>query len=166
MSLSQLIDLTLDEALTQHLSEDLAQEKRIAIHDILEANAFALADPRFKAVGDGKDLLYKLKLGMYEAKIVFDVTDDQDQPITTYYLSLSPLKQVLNDYYKICEAYFDAVTKLPANQIEAIDMGRRGIHNEGAEQLTERLEGKIAIDKATARRLFTLLYVMQQRKHQ
>ena len=79
---------------------------------------------------------------------------------STVHLSLSPFRQIIKDYFAICESYFDAVKRLPPSQIEAIDMGRRGVHNEGARVLKERLEGKIAIDEATSRRLFTLICVL------
>ena len=95
--------------------------------------------------------------------MVCDVRTEDDQPASEFHLSVSPLKQVIKDYFQICESYFDAVKKLPPAQIEAIDMGRRGIHDEGSRQLLERLEGKIETDMLTARRLFTLICVLHMR---
>ena len=88
---------------------------------------------------------------------MFDLRSEEDAPCAEFHLSMGPLRQVVKDYFQICQSYFDAVKRLPPAQIEAIDMARRGIHNEGARTLQERLEGKAAIDIDTARRLFTLI---------
>ena len=120
----------------------------------IEENAFALTDTR---VPQGP---YRLKLRVAERRLVFDVQTEAESPVSEFHLALSPFNQVIRDYFQICQSYFDAVKRLPPSQIEAIDMGRRGIHDEGARTLMERLEGKIETDKATARRLFTLICVL------
>jgi uncharacterized protein (UPF0262 family) len=91
---------------------------------------------------------------------VFEIADEGGAPVASFHLSLSPFRQVIKDYFGICASYFDAVKRLPAAQIEAIDMGRRGIHNEGSTLLLERLKGKVETDFDTARRLFTLICVL------
>ena len=103
---------------------------------------------------------YHLRLGIRERRLVFETATEEGLPAGAFHLSLSPFKQVVKDYWQICESYFDAVKKLPPSQIEAIDMARRGIHNEGAEILRERLDGKAEVDVDTARRLFTLICVL------
>ena len=104
---------------------------------------------------------YRLGIGMAERMLLLRVySDDADEPVD-HMLSLSPLRGVIKDYFAICEQYFDAVKRLPPSKIEAIDMGRRGIHNEGAEILLDRLDGKIATDIQTARRLFTVICALQ-----
>ncbi|MGB0440133.1 MAG: UPF0262 family protein, partial [Paracoccaceae bacterium] len=103
---------------------------------------------------------YHLHLAIRDKRLVFDVTTTDKQPAGAFHLSLSPFRQVVKDYFQICKSYFDAVKSLPPSQIETIDMARRGIHNEGARILQERLEGKVALDDDTARRLFTLVCVL------
>jgi uncharacterized protein (UPF0262 family) len=149
--MSYLVDITLDDSALPEPTPEIAQERRVAIFDLLQENEFSV-------VKDGApEGPYKLKLGMQDRRLVFDITTENDEPAGQFMLSLSPLKQVIKDYFAICESYFKAVTSMPPAQIEAIDMGRRGIHDEGSEQLRERLEGKIETDKMTARRLFTLI---------
>ena len=91
---------------------------------------------------------------------MFDIATEAETPVTAFHLSLGPFRQVVKDYFQICESYFEAVKRLPPSQIEAIDMARRGIHNEGARVLQERLSGKAEVDTDTARRLFTLICVL------
>ena len=106
---------------------------------------------------------YVLGIGMAERMLVLDVQTEAGEPAQELHLSLSPLRGIIKDYFAICEQYFDAVKKLPPSKIEAIDMGRRGLHNEGAAILSERLEGKISTDSETARRLFTVICALQFR---
>ncbi len=103
---------------------------------------------------------YRLHLAIREGRLVFGITAEDETPVGEFHLSLGPFRQVVKDYFQICESYFDAVKRLPPSQIEAIDMARRGIHNEGARVLQERLEGKADVDTDTARRLFTLICVL------
>jgi uncharacterized protein (UPF0262 family) len=115
----------------------------------VEENAFSLPD--------GRDGPFALKIGMANARLVFEVRTEAGDHVVTHGLSLSPFRRVIKDYFLICESYYAAIRTATAEQIEAIDMGRRGIHNEAADIVIERLKDKIVIDFQTARRLFTLL---------
>lgn len=150
---NRLIDVQLDDAGLAPPTPEVDQERKVAIFDLLEDNSFTL--PREGATGP-----YRLNLAVRERRLVFDVRSEADEPAAEFHLSLSPFRQIIKDYFQICESYFSAVKTLPPSQIEAIDMGRRGIHNEGARILKERLEGKVEIDDQTARRLFTLVCVL------
>ncbi len=136
---------------------EIEQERKVAIFDLLEANSFSLPVRDDRVVPPGP---YRLGLAIRERRLVFDVDTVDGHDATEFHLSLSPFRQVVKDYWQICESYYDAVKKLPPSQIETIDMARRGIHNEGARILEERLEGKAAVDHDTARRLFTLICVL------
>jgi uncharacterized protein (UPF0262 family) len=149
--MSYLVDITLDDSALPEPTPEIAQERRVAIFDLLQENEFTVTR---EGAPEGP---YKLLLGMQDRRLVFTITTENDEPAGQFMLSLSPLKQVIKDYFAICESYFKAVTSMPPAQIEAIDMGRRGIHDEGSVQLQERLEGKVETDKMTARRLFTLI---------
>ena len=153
----RLSDVTLDETGLAPPTPEIEQERRVAIFDLLEENRFGLP-PR-----DGREPPpgpYRLRLAIRERRLVLDVSTEAGEKAGEVHLSLTPFTQVVKDYFQICESYFDAVKHLPPAQIEAIDMGRRGIHNEGSRILIERLEGKIDTDMATARRLFTLICVL------
>ncbi|CUH19149.1 hypothetical protein JSE7799_00463 [Jannaschia seosinensis] len=132
---------------------EIEQERAVAIFDLLEDNRFA---PLAEGAPDGP---YYLTLAIRDGRLVFEVATDAGLA-GAFHMALGPFRQVVKDYWQICEAYFDAVKKLPPSQIEAIDMARRGIHNEGARILVERLEGKAEVDHPTARRLFTLICVL------
>ena len=136
---------------------EIEQERRVAVFDLLEDNSFVLPAREDRAAPEGP---YHLHLAIRERRLVFDLTTEGSDPAAQFHLSLGPFRQVVKDYFQICESYFDAVKKLPPSQIEAIDMARRGIHNEGARVLQERLEGKAELDVDTARRLFTLICVL------
>ncbi len=133
---------------------EIEQERKVAIFDLLEENTFSI--PR----DDVPQGPYRVTLAIREKRLVFDVDTEGGEDAAEFHLSLSPFRQVVKDYWQICESYFEAVKTLPPSQIEAIDMGRRGIHNEGARLLQERLEGKAVVDIDTARRLFTLICVL------
>lgn len=152
-SLNHLIEINLDEAGLAAPTPEVDQERKVAIFDLLEENAFALE----KSEAPGP---YKLNLAVRDRRLVFDVKTKTDDPAGEFHLSLSPFRQIIRDYFAICESYFTAVKTLPPSQIEAIDMGRRGVHNEGARVLKERLEGNVEIDDLTSRRLFTLICVL------
>jgi uncharacterized protein (UPF0262 family) len=151
-----------------HLKEDRArartpeiqQELDVALYDLTERNQFRIAQREGQEVPPGP---YNLGIGMAERMLVMEATTEDGAPAAELHLSLSPLRGVIKDYFAICESYFDAVKRLPASQIEAIDMGRRGIHEEGARILEERLQGKVEIDHDTARRLFTVVCALQFR---
>lgn len=134
---------------------EIEQERRVAVFDLLEENSFAL--PAERAAPDGP---YRLLLAIRDRRLVFDIATEAQDKVGEFHLSLGPFRQVVKDYFQICESYAEAVKRLAPSQIEAIDMARRGIHNEGARVLQERLEGKAEVDKDTARRLFTLICVM------
>jgi uncharacterized protein (UPF0262 family) len=155
--MTHLIHIDIEDQELAIPTPEIAQERKVAVFDILEENSFSLP------VRSGLKLLkgpYKLILGIREGRLAFDVRTSSNEPATIVALSLTPLRPVIKDYSQICEAYYDAVKTLPPAQIEAIDMGRRGIHDEGGRLLQERLENKIILDKLTARRLFTLICVL------
>ncbi|MCY4178703.1 MAG: UPF0262 family protein [Litoreibacter sp.] len=152
--MSKLVHIDIDDSGLPTPTPEIEQERKVAIFDLLEDNSFAV--PR-EDVPEGP---YRLHLAIRERRLVFDVATEAEEKAAEFHLSLGPFKQVVKDYFQICESYFDAVKKLPPSQIEAIDMARRGIHNEGARVLQERLEGKAEVDIDTARRLFTLICVL------
>ena len=136
---------------------EIDQERKVAIFDLLEDNSFAFPLIEGRQAPSGP---YHLNLSIRERRLVFAIKTGSGAEVVEFHLSLSPFRQVVKDYFQICAAYFDAVKHLPPSQIEAIDMGRRGIHDEGSRVLQERLEGKVIVDTATARRLFTLICVL------
>lgn len=152
---NRILSIELDDSGLPAPTAEVEQERKVAIFDLLEENDFALPGR-----GDGP---WRLFLSVQDRRLVFDVRTEAGEPAAAFHLSLSPFRQIIRDYFQICESYFDAVKRLPPSQIEAIDMGRRGIHNEGARVLKERLEGKVETDDKTARRLFTLVCVLHFR---
>jgi uncharacterized protein (UPF0262 family) len=136
-------------------SPDQEHERQIAIYDLIEENTFGLP-----AIDAGP---YALTLSMHDSKLVFDIRDEAGTQRAVHILSLTPFRRTLRDYFMICESYYQAIRTQTATQIEAIDMGRRGLHNEGAALMRTRLAGKVEIDFETARRLFTLVCVLHQR---
>lgn len=153
----RLIDIQLDDSGLPAPTPEIEQERRVAIFDLLEQNSFGLLGRDGWTVPEGP---YKLDLSIADRRLVFDLHTESGEKAGEFHLSLTPFRQVIKDYFQICESYFDAVKRLPPSQIEAIDMGRRGIHNEGSNVILERLEGKVKTDMATARRLFTLICVL------
>jgi uncharacterized protein (UPF0262 family) len=143
----------LDEESLAPAHADAEHERDIAIFDLIESNRFSLFDSG-QGVPTGP---FALHLALLDNKLMLDIRDEADQPIRVIVLSLSPFRRVVKDYFAICESYYDAIRRLTPAQIEAIDMARRGLHNEGCELLMERLEGKVTLDFETARRLFTLV---------
>ncbi len=155
--MTRLCHIEIDERGLARPTPEIEQERRVAIFDLLEDNAFALPARDGRSAPDGP---YRLGLAIREGRLVFDIATEATTRVTEFHLSLGPFRQVVKDYFQICENYYDAVKRLPPSQIEAIDMARRGIHNEGARVLQERLTGKADVDIDTARRLFTLICVM------
>ncbi len=157
MTTDRISHIEIDETGLAAPTPAIEQERRVAMFDLLEENRFALP-----ARGDTQPPVgpYHLRLAIRDRRLVFDISTESGEKAAEFHLSLGPFRQVVKDYFSICESYFEAVKKLPPAQIEAIDMGRRGIHNEGAELLRERLAGKAELDKDTARRLFTLICVL------
>jgi uncharacterized protein (UPF0262 family) len=147
----RLIAVTLDEASIGRGSPDQEHERAVAIYDILEANVFALPEH------DGP---YSLHLALVENRLCFDVRTPEGAPVIAHHLSLTPFRKVIKDYEIICDSYYRAIRTASPSQIEAVDMGRRGLHNEAAELLVERLSGKIEVDFDTARRIFTLIFAL------
>jgi uncharacterized protein (UPF0262 family) len=149
--------IEIDEKGLARPTAEIEQERRVAIFDLLEQNVFALPQRADRPVPEGP---YRLGLSISDGRLVFDIATETMVKVGAFHLSLGPFRQVVKDYFQICESYFEAVKRLPPSQIEAIDMARRGIHNEGARVLQERLEGKAEVDLDTARRLFTLICVL------
>ena len=149
---ARLIDVELDESIGRS-TPDVEHERAVAIFDLIEEN-------RFRPVSDGGSGPYKLKLSLAEARLVFAVSRENGEPVVAHILSLTPFRRVVKDYFLICESYYEAIRSSTPSQIEAIDMGRRGLHNEGSQTLMDRLTGKIEVDFDTARRLFTLVCVL------
>ena len=155
--MSYLSDIKLDDQNLPPPTAEIEQERKVAIFDLLENNTFKLPEKAPKRIVQGP---YNLNLAIKDKRLVFDLSAAAGDKVAEFHLSLSPFKQVVKDYWSICESYYDAVKNLPPGQIETIDMARRGIHNEGARILLERLEGKAEIDYDTSRRLFTLICVL------
>ncbi|WP_210527194.1 UPF0262 family protein [Rubellimicrobium arenae] len=153
----RLIAIEIDDTGLPAPTPEMEQERRIAVVDLLEENRFALPSREGRPVAGP----WRLSLSVRERRLVFAVSTEAGDPAGEFHLSLGPFRQVVKDYFQICESYYDAVRTLPPSQIETIDMARRGIHNEGARVLQERLAGKADIDQDTARRLFTLICVLQ-----
>ena len=149
MSERRLISVEIDEDSLAANGPDAEHERRVAIFDLIEENSFGV-------IGHTGGP-YRLVLSLQDRKLVFDVRDEADSAVHTFILSLSPFRGVIRDYFMICESYYDAIRTQAPHQIEAIDMARRGVHNEGSELIAERLEGKIEVDFDTSRRLFTLV---------
>ena len=148
-SARRLVKVTLDEGSIGRSGPDIEHERRVAIYDLIEENSFS---PLGHDCGP-----YALHIAIADNRLVFDIRLEDGSPLVAHHLSLAPLRRLVKDYFLICESYYAAIKKLSPSQIEALDMGRRGLHNEGSELLRERLAGKIEIDLDTARRLFTLI---------
>ncbi|KAE9625074.1 UPF0262 family protein [Parasedimentitalea maritima] len=155
--MSRISHIELDDRNLPPPTPEIEQERRVAIFDLIEENSFALPSRDDRDLPPGP---YHLGLAIRDKRLVFDVATENGGKAAEFHLSLSPFRQVVKDYYQICESYFTAVKTLPPSQIETIDMARRGIHNEGSRVLQERLAGKAEIDTDTARRLFTLICVL------
>jgi uncharacterized protein (UPF0262 family) len=148
-SKARLVAINLDEASIGRGNPSIEHEREVAIFDILESNRFEL---------EGREGgPYVLDLRLIEDRLVFAVTQqDAGEPFTVV-LSLTPLRRLIKDYFIVCESYYQAIRTAPPSRIQAIDMGRRALHDEGSRVLVERLKGKITVDGDTARRLFTLI---------
>jgi uncharacterized protein (UPF0262 family) len=151
----RLAAITLDEASVVYRSRAIEQEREVAIYDLLEANSF-----RLEGSPGGP---YHLFLGLEETRLVLDVRLEGGADHGRVLLSLTPLRKIVKDYFLICESYYKAIRTAPPYQIEALDMARKTLHDEGARELQKRLDGKIETDFDTARRLFTLVCVLQMR---
>ncbi|MND28947.1 hypothetical protein D3C80_194440 [compost metagenome] len=150
----RLCDVVLDDSIGRS-TPDVEHERAVAIFDLVEENSFT---PLGHAGGP-----YKLRLSLVNARLVLTITTETDQDVATHILSLTPFRRIIKDYFMVCESYYEAIKTATPSRIEAIDMGRRGIHNEGSQTLMDRLDGKIGVDFDTARRLFTLVCVLYWR---
>ncbi|SEI21057.1 Uncharacterized protein, UPF0262 family [Rhizobium tibeticum] len=150
----RLCDVSLDRSFGGQDAR-VEREQAIAIVDLLECNTFI-------PVGHGGGP-YRLRVETADGRLALHIADDEGTHVVSHYLSLTPFRRLLKDYTRICESYYDAICRPGRERLEAIDMGRRGIHNETAELLRERLSSKVGVDKDTARRLFTLIYALLAR---
>ncbi len=148
----RIVNIFLDEKSVVRRAAHIEHERKVAVYDLLEDN-------RFKPAG-GHDGPYVLHLGIEENRLVFDIRAEDDVALDRFTLPLNSFRRIVKDYFMICESYFEAIKTAPPSRIEALDMGRRGLHNEGSDILRDRLEGKVEIDLPTARRLFTLICVL------
>ncbi len=155
--MSHITHIALNDSNLPPPTPEIEQERKVAMFDLLEENSFSLPARDDRMAPDGP---YHVDLSIRDKRLVFDIATEGGKRAAEFHLSLSPFRQVVKDYWAICESYYNAVKNMPPSQIETIDMARRGIHNEGARILQERLEGKAEIDADTARRLFTLVCVL------
>ena len=148
-STSRLISIKLDEGSIKRSNANVDHEREVAIYDILDGNSFAL---------DGYDSgPYTLMIGVQDDKLVLTVGSEGTDGSAVHMLAMSPFRRVIKDYFVVCDTYYQAIRTAPPSRIQAVDMGRRALHDEGSRILTERLQGKITLDHDTARRLFTLI---------
>ncbi|MDQ6437570.1 UPF0262 family protein [Mesorhizobium sp. LHD-90] len=152
---ARLIDIEFDESIGRS-TPDIEHERAVAIFDLLEENSFQPA-------GDTGSGPYRLRLALADARLVFAISRETGEPVVTHILSLTPFRRIVKDYFLVCESYYEAIRTSTPSQIEAIDMGRRGLHNDGSQTLLDRLAGKIELDFDTARRVFTLICVLHWR---
>lgn len=155
--MTRICQIDIDDSGLPTPTPEIEQERKVAVFDLLEENSFTLLARDGTTAPPGP---YGMTLAIRERRLVIALSDAGGLALSEVILSLGPFRQVVKDYYQICASYFEAVKRLPPSQIEAIDMARRGIHNEGARILQERLEGKAEMDIDTARRLFTLICVL------
>jgi uncharacterized protein (UPF0262 family) len=151
----RIVKITLDERSVVRRNADIEHERAVAIFDLLEENSFAVA-------GDAPGPFH-LHLGIEENRLVFDIRSTAEEPVDRILVPLTPFRSIVKDYFLVCETYFQAIRTASPSRIEAIDMGRRALHNEGSELLRERVAERVTIDLNTARRLFTLVCVLHIR---
>ena len=157
----RIVNIFLDEKNVVRRAAHVEHERKVAIYDLLEDNYFKPQGTHEGTHEGGHDGPYVLHLGIEENRLVFDIrTEDDGTPLDRFTLPLNTFRRIVKDYFMICESYFEAIQTAPPSRIEALDMGRRGLHDEGSNILRDRLEGKVEIDLPTARRLFTLICVL------
>ncbi len=160
MSPNQRIsEIFLDERGIVRRSPQVEHEHKVAVYDLLQKNHFRPVCPEGDG-GEGPEGPYVLHLSIVENRLIFDIRDEKDKASAKFALPLSPFRSIVRDYFMVCDSYFKAIKTSAPSRIEAIDMGRRGVHNEGGELLRELLAAKVEIDDHTARRLFTLICVL------
>lgn len=155
----RIIDITLDDKTIVWRNADVEQERRIAIYDLIEENRFAPA----RAHAHGYAGPYRVFLSVREGRLVIEIRREDGSPLEVVILGLGSFKHAIKDYFAICESYFQAIRQATPQQIETVDMARRAIHNDAAQKLMDKLDGKIDVDFDTARRLFTLICVLHIR---
>lgn len=155
----RIIDIALDEATILWRNADIEQERRIAIFDLIEENTFK----PLRAWEAGHQGPYRLKLSVDDGRLIMEASSEDGALLETLILGLGRFRRPIREYFAICDSYYQAIRRATAAEIETIDMARRGVHNEAAEMLLERLDGKVETDFATARRLFTLICVLHIR---
>ena len=155
MADKRIAEITLDEGSIVRWNPDIDHERKVAIYDLLEENYFALVDHDCGPYG--------LHLAIEEGRLILDIRAAGGQPVAKIVLAVTSFRRIIRDYFQVCESYFEAIKAAGPSKIEAIDMGRRGLHNDGSELLRKRLAGKVEIDFDTARRLFTLICVLHLR---
>jgi uncharacterized protein (UPF0262 family) len=149
---NRLVAVTLDEDSIGRSSSDIEHERATAIYDLIEENSFAPVDH-----DEGP---YALRIGIKENRLVLDIRRENNKPVIAHLLSLTPFKRIVKDYFMICDSYYAAIRTATPDKIEAIDMGRRGLHDEGSRILQDAIKRKVKVDFDTARRLFTLICVL------
>ena len=151
----RIVKVVLDERSVVRRNPDIEHERSVALFDLLEENSFApaggLAGP------------FHLSIGLEESRLVLDIRSTAEEPLDRIQIPLQPFRGIIRDYFLVCESYYAAIKTASLSRIEAIDMGRRSLHNEGSELLRQRLQEKVALDLDTARRLFTLICVLHIR---
>jgi uncharacterized protein (UPF0262 family) len=150
-----LVEVTLDEKSIGRSNPDVEHERTVAIYDLIEENSFA---PEGHKSGP-----YTLQLAMAENRLVFDIKTAKGEAVMAHLLSMTPFRRIVKDYFMICDSYYQAIRTATPDRIEALDMSRRAIHDEGSRLLMERLKRKVKVDFDTARRLFTLICVLHWR---
>jgi uncharacterized protein (UPF0262 family) len=156
MADARIIKVELDEATILWRNADIEQERRVAIFDLIEDNSFR----PLRAIAGNYTGPFALHISVQDGRLIFDIRRENGDPFEVLILGLGRFRRPIRNYFAICDSYYQAIRKSSAAEIETIDMARRGVHNEAAELLIERLEGKIEMDFATARRLFTLICVL------
>jgi uncharacterized protein (UPF0262 family) len=155
----RIIDIKLDERTILWRNADIEQERRVAIFDLLEGNLYQ----PLSAADHGNHGPYRLLLGVEEGRLTMAISAEDGTPLEQITVPLAPFRRTVREYFAICDSYYQAIRQSSPQQIETIDMARRGIHNDAAEALKERLESKVIVDFDTARRLFTLICVLHIR---
>lgn len=155
-STQRIAHIALDEETILWRNADIEQERRVAIYDLIEENIFKPV----RSAQRGAKGPYRLKLGVHDGRLAMEIADESEEVLETLIIGLARFRRPIREYFAICDSYYQAIRKATPAEIETIDMARRGLHNNAAELLVERLEGKVETDFATARRLFTLICVL------
>ena len=152
----RIAHIALDEETILWRNADVEQERRVAIYDLIEENTFKPV----RSAERGADGPYRLQLAVRDGRLAMDISSSDEELLETLLIGLARFRRPIREYFAICDSYYQAIRKATPAEIETIDMARRGIHNNAAELLLERLDGKVETDFATARRLFTLICVL------